>query len=666
MKFIHPEFLFGLFAIAIPIIIHLFNFRKAKKVYFSNTRFIQEVKKTSSAKRKLKHLLVLISRILFITFLVLAFAQPLIPASENTASVEDVMIYVDNSKSMSNRIDDNTRGVDEALSVVENIMEIYPANTNYKLLTNNFAPYSNTLKNKDQLNELITEIELSDHTRSFNEYYSRLTTHISPDMGEQDVYIISDFQQSTFGQVNPGIIDNLQNIYLVPIAYEDYNNVMLDTVYLSNPFVMESEQNNLHIALRNTGNQPVDDIGLKLFVNDIQAATSTISLGPKSAESIEIGLNMPLQSTNKVRISIEEFPVTFDNEFYLVINKSQKINVLEVSDTAATSPIEVVFGNEDLFQFTFQSAGNLDYSLIGNTDLLVINGVSQIDNTLQEVVGEYRAEGGYLLVIPPPDPDLISYRGWLESSLQPSDGQEKVSAAMPEENDPFFENIFQSRDEQFDMPVARPVWQWSGERYNLLRLRNNQRMLSELDENTFVLSSPLREEYTNFHRHALFVPVMYRMAILSKETSNPLYYPVSNPVISHSVSAPRSEMVYKLVSGDEELIPAQRMNGNELVLELPRHMISPGFYDLVREDSVMGKLAFNLGKEESILTVIPEEELKEIFSLNENVTIFERLANTDVIDEIKKEKFGTPLWKYALILALLFLLIEILLIRFLK
>jgi hypothetical protein len=108
MKFLYPEFLFGLFTLAIPIIIHLFNFRKSKKVYFSSIRFLQNIKKSTSQKRKLKHYLILFSRLLFLTFLVLAFAQAFLPSTDRNPQAESVYVYLDNSSSMSNRTEGTT------------------------------------------------------------------------------------------------------------------------------------------------------------------------------------------------------------------------------------------------------------------------------------------------------------------------------------------------------------------------------------------------------------------------------------------------------------------------------------------------------------------------------------------------------------------------------
>ncbi|MCE3281230.1 MAG: hypothetical protein K0S44_3421 [Bacteroidetes bacterium] len=115
MSFIYPAFLFALSAIAIPIIIHLFNFRKYKTVYFSNVRFLKEVKQETQAKSKLKHLLVLLARILFILFLVLAFAQPFIPVqnSKVVPGNKAISIFIDNSFSM-DAVNKNGTLLDEA------------------------------------------------------------------------------------------------------------------------------------------------------------------------------------------------------------------------------------------------------------------------------------------------------------------------------------------------------------------------------------------------------------------------------------------------------------------------------------------------------------------------------------------------------------------------
>ena len=83
MQFVNPYFLFGLFALAIPIIVHLFNFRKYKLFYFSNTRFLQELQQKTNKQSRLRKLIILSLRLLAIAALVLAFARPYIPTKES-------------------------------------------------------------------------------------------------------------------------------------------------------------------------------------------------------------------------------------------------------------------------------------------------------------------------------------------------------------------------------------------------------------------------------------------------------------------------------------------------------------------------------------------------------------------------------------------------------
>ena len=136
MTFLYPSFLWALGVLAIPVIIHLFNFRRTSRIYFSNTKFLKLVKEVTTAKRRLKHYLILASRILLLTFLVLAFAQPIIPAQEQMGNGRSISLYIDNSQSMSAQMPDRTRGLDAGLSFAQKIVELFPQETRYKNLTN--------------------------------------------------------------------------------------------------------------------------------------------------------------------------------------------------------------------------------------------------------------------------------------------------------------------------------------------------------------------------------------------------------------------------------------------------------------------------------------------------------------------------------------------------
>src|SRR3984885_3579395 len=102
MHFLYRAFLFAFISLATPVLVHLFNFRRYQKVYFSNVQFLKEIQEQQSSRRNLKERLILATRLLALAFLVLAFARPYIPGknSANAGKQQAVSIFVDNSYSM--------------------------------------------------------------------------------------------------------------------------------------------------------------------------------------------------------------------------------------------------------------------------------------------------------------------------------------------------------------------------------------------------------------------------------------------------------------------------------------------------------------------------------------------------------------------------------------
>ena len=139
MQFLFPGFLAALGFLAVPIIVHLFNFVRYKKIYFSNVRFLKEVKEETQSRSRLKHLLILAARLLAIFFLVFAFAQPFIPAKNAIVKegTKAVSIYIDNSFSMA-ALGKNGTLLDEAKKDALDILKAFGPTDKFQLLTNDF------------------------------------------------------------------------------------------------------------------------------------------------------------------------------------------------------------------------------------------------------------------------------------------------------------------------------------------------------------------------------------------------------------------------------------------------------------------------------------------------------------------------------------------------
>jgi hypothetical protein len=724
MNFVYPQFLWGLLALSIPIIIHLFNFRRTRKVYFSNNFFLKNVKEATTSKLKVKHLLILLARLLFIAFLVITFAQPFLPGEESaeTGNQGDklVYIYLDNSLSMSSELSSNIRGIDLGVNYIEEIISLYPRNTQYKFLTNEFGSFSRVPKSSDELSELIAEVDLTGVSRSGEEVLSKIQSDIAADAfgsagtRESDIYVISDFQRSTFG--NPEVFnqDTVNRVKLVPISTTYESNVFIDSVYLANPFVLAEEANELAVVLRNDGEQDISDQIVRLLINEEQVASASLDMASNASGTVSFTLNFPLQQNNRCQLVFEDYPVTFDNQFFFTLNLGDKISVLEIKPglqnggPAVMSSIAQVYANDNIFDLLSYSIDNLDYSLIESSDMVVLN---ELGNTSDEAnravipyLRDYMAEGGHVLYIPPATADL----GFLQEItgntgisgeriiIPDSVETDPMALANPDLANPFFEGMFEGQSENFAMPAAEQFMQHNLQGQPLLRYRSGEPYLMVLSNRyisanvpsgdlLYFFNTPLRDEFTEIHRHAIFVPVMYRLASLSKSMNNELYYYIDNPTIALEtsgfeeneldapVNAPARRYIYKLVKDEEEVIPSQRVVSGRLLMEIPQDVVQSGFYELLRAEenslsdeapSVM-TLSFNVDEKESLVEQYDLDDLETIFEGSANVDLYEAEDVEEFADLISREQTSLALWKYSLLLALFFLLTEILLIRFL-
>jgi hypothetical protein len=239
---------------------------------------------------------------------------------------------------------------------------------------------------------------------------------------------------------------------------------------------------------------------------------------------------------------------------------------------------------------------------------------------------------------------------------------------MPDATNPFFYDVFERTDENFEMPKVRSLLNWNQDKFTLLQLRNGIRYLSTFgeSENIYLFGSPLEDLFTNLHRHALFVPVMYRIAFFSKESNSGMYASINEPVMEVKIDSVPPLQIYKLSNEEGEWIPEQRINGNQLIMGMPKFSIQPGFYELMQEAKRIDILAFNADKKESRLQQYQLTDLKQDFSQFENVKVFDVAAESEFNREMQAYRTGMPLWKFAIILSLLFLLAESLIIRFVK
>jgi hypothetical protein len=483
----------------------------------------------------------------------------------------------------------------------------------------------------------------------------------------QEIFWVADFQKSTLGTMRERP-DSSHRLHLVPITFARLANIFVDSAYLENPFAAGGEKNVLHVKVRNDGTRDVDQLNLKLTVNDIQAGTARVDVPQGGVAETSFDLTTGLSGINRAQVSFNDFPVSFDNEFFLALNFTEKIRVVEIKNSTTPTVVEKVFGNKAVFSYTGFSANNFNYNRITEADLVIVNGLNAIDPSLNTALRNYLNQFGHLLFIPGEDPEITSTKNLLLlPQLQVKDGGEPMELDRPDFDNPFFENVFEERSISLAMPRATKNLDWGNDRSAILQFKNDQPFLSRFEQagTLYVMACAMDESLTDFYNHALFVPVMYRIAASGKKSDNKLYYSLRENFVSLRMDSIRGEEPLRLI-GEQELVPAQRVVGNQVFIEVPKFSISNGFYKLVAGKDTVNLLAFNLDKDESLMAQYTGEAVREMLGGGPNISIFQATTAGAFSNEIKERYLGTPLWKYALLLALLFLVAEVLLIRFLK
>lgn len=376
MQFLYPFFLWGLLAAAIPLIIHLFNFRRTKKVYFTNVAFLRAVNTTTSSFRRLKHLLIMAARMAFIIALVLAFAQPFIPSkSGSKVKIGGITsLYIDNSLSMQNELDKKTY-LDKAISKTEELLLAFPQGSKLQLVTNDFSADEHAIGNTQQIKERTTSIKFTHSPRTLEQVLNRqknLASKHNSQGGNQYVWF-SDFQKSTAGNLSKLALDSNSHLFVVPVQAKALQNIFVDSVWLNTPFVREMQVNQLSVKLFNTGEKAVENLPVKLLIDGLQVSSTIATIPAKSSTVSNFSFNIQGKGFKKANISFDDTPITFDNDYFFVLNVAPKIKVLHLfGQNSGDKYLPAVFANDSIFAFKSYGASNIDVGIFKTVDFIIL------------------------------------------------------------------------------------------------------------------------------------------------------------------------------------------------------------------------------------------------------------------------------------------------------
>ena len=672
MRYQNPQLLYFLFAIAIPILIHLFNFRKHKTIYFSSIRFLKEIKEENKKKSNLKNILILLSRILAIAFLVLAFSKPYIPI-KNQQKTENIFIYIDNSLSMDADFGEGNL-IEIAKEKARMIIQSYPAESEFYLITNDFKVKHNSNYTAEVILDYIDVITPSAFNKSINQIIGKQQSIINED---SHLYFISDLQESTTLLSNLNNIDSSTQLFVIPVKNQEVSNICIDSCYINSPIFTSNNEIALHVVVSNKGIENITDEVIFLNINEQQKSQQYISLLADEKKTITFNFSTKNTKIISGEIRTNDSPISFDNSLFFSFLKTAKVNVYCINQSEENKAIKTLFNTDtSLFNFSSTQVNNINFNTLKNQDLIIINEVEQINSGLISSLITFAKNGGSIVIIPPFNKALVSYNISL-SSLGLNTLSEKESSLFGLKisnlnlEHPLFNNVFKSKEKHLNYPKVKQFYSMEKnyKRTRILSLENNKDFLVSFSKGKGVIyqfASPLQSEFTNLTSHALFVPIFINIATSAIKV-NSLYNILGKTNDFRSNYTNSSNDLPHLTTANIDIIPTLRTINSEQLYNTNNQIKTNGIYDLKYENKLVDKIAFNYNTLESENKPLNTNQIEEYFTR-------QSIANASIIDsstaalsrKIKEQQNGKEFWKIALLLSLLFFAFEILLIKLIK
>jgi len=572
--------------------------------------------------------------------------------------------------------------LDVAKNKAREIAAAYKQSDRFQLLTNDFNPVHQRLVSREEFLDQVEQVRVSPSSRLLSEVITRQKDALfNAGSSEINSFLVSDFQES-ITDLKAVKHDSLFPVILLPVAAGEVANLYIDSCWFSAPIVQIGQPVELNVRIRNYGESGFEAVGVKLVINGIQKSVATVDLSSFGYADAKMTFTLNNAGWQRAEVSITDDPVTFDDSYFFSFKISSQLNILSLNTEFPNPYLMVLFGQDRYFNISNSDQRQIDYSLFQKQSLIIMNELKEISSGFTAEMKKYIDDGGTLIVIPDSAADIMSYSSFLNGiGADPFSGlvenDEKVVKITLE--DPLFTGVFSDGnkvDESADFPIVHKYFSQtissSSRREILMQLRSGSPLLSRYREgngNIYIFSVPLNGTFSNLARHALFVPVVYRIALLSEKSSRLAYMIGRDDRIEIPGIQLSGDNVFHLVNEKQkfDIIPAHKTIGSETVLTVNGIINEAGIYDLKTRNELVSALSFNYNRKESMLKFRSEEQLNS--SLEElKLNNFKVMADKSVplVKSLSVLNEGIRLWKYCIMMVLLFLAFEILLLKFWK
>ncbi|NBL63979.1 hypothetical protein GV828_02060 [Flavobacterium sp. NST-5] len=645
MQFKHPEILYFLFLLIIPILVHLFQLRRFKKEYFTNVHFLKELAIQTRKSSKLKKYLLLSMRLLLLAALIFAFAQPYFLAKDSKMASNEMFVVLDNSFSMQAK---GKKG--EILKrCVQELLEQTPDNQQFSVISNSSQFWETDIKS---IQKELQQLDYDASEFSLETIVSQIKTK-NPN-SKKDLIVITDGIGLESEQLKS--IDSTFNTYFIVPKIEQQKNVSIDSVYINQTLDKFYE---ISITISSSNNYE-SSVPVALYNSGKLIAKTVVE---KVSEK-PVLFTIPKENFNGY-VSINDNALYYDNQYYFSISAPEKTNVLSIGDDAKNNFLRKIYSGEE-FVYKNLEINSLEYNLIDKQDAIVLNELNEIPQALATNLKVFVEKGGNLIVIPSTQIKAENYNRFLSQfgkiQLQTGSNQEKQVSKISY-NHPLYSTVFEKKTDNFQYPTVKVSTTLSSNIPAVLSFTDSQPFLISAKKSVgsvYVFAAAINKEFSNFQNSPLIVPTFYNMAKNSQKTGiNALKIGQNQPYIANA-SLQKDEILKLKNLTDKnapEIVPMQQLLSNKVKLQFENAPEKAGIFGLFNGEIMVQAVGFNYARTEGNLT---EVDLK----LLENFNVVDGIGQ--VFDEIQTNRTDNNLWKWFVILALLFLISEIFIQKFIK
>jgi len=642
MQFKHPEILYFLFVLVIPILVHLFQFRRFKKEYFTNVKFLKELSIQTRKSSKIKKWLLLITRLLLLLALIIAFAQPFFKAKDSKNILNEMYIVLDNSYSMQAK---GNKG--ELLKrAIQELLENTPENQTFSLITNNETYWNTNIKS---IQKEVQNINYSALPFQLESAMAKIKSRKSAN--NKDVIIITDAIGLKPKQLKS--IDENFNTYFINPEAEQKNNITIDSVYMNQTL---NDFYEISVNLKSFGEQE-NAIPIGLYKNNKLVAKTLVKF---EKPEIIINFTIPKKDFNGY-VSINDTSLKYDNIYYFSINKPEKTSVISIGKTEKSEFLNRIYTAEE-FNYNNFTIETLDYNSIEKKDAIVLNELENLPKALVTNLKSFVKKGGNLVFIPSSESKISEANSFLRSLGQIQFGKNQNATQLITKiafQHPLFQSVFEKKIYNFQYPNTKQNFELKTANPPILSYEDQSCFLASLQNqvsSVYVFAAPINKMNSNFQNSPLIVPVFYNMVQNALKTGvNALTIGENQPfIVTTNLS---KDEILEVKNDIDKFIPTQQILNNKVKLQFNDYPIFAGNFGIYKKDEIIQKISFNYNRSESNLEQIQSQLLSDYNVVKSIETVFNSLLSNRSNNEI---------WKIFVILALLFLFLEVLIQKLVK